>query len=186
MEGPPWWGWRSGIPHQRQGTVGNAAMEPPGRKGLFLLVSPNCLSSSGFHLLAQTRLDKPAVELLQWKDKCHQEQAHPKGLGKTLHLPGNLMVFPETQLPSQGFTSTAQAERDDPMSHSTAPRDGTGMGFPCRAQHSSWETPISSCWPKAGRGPRWTTVKWPNSGAVPEDPKAAAEAQSLASCHPQP
>lgn len=42
-------------------------------RGLLLLVFPNCLNRSGFHMLAQMRLDKPAVELFQWKDKCHQE-----------------------------------------------------------------------------------------------------------------
>lgn len=71
-QGPPRSGWRSGIPHHQQGIVGNAAMEHQEERGLFLLVFQNCLNSSGFHMLAQTRPDKPAVEFFQWKDKCHQ------------------------------------------------------------------------------------------------------------------
>lgn len=78
MEGPQ---WSRDHPGQAGGLgflitdrelVGMLPWRHQEERGLFLLVFPNCLNSSGFHMLAQMGLDKPAVGLSQCRDKCHQ------------------------------------------------------------------------------------------------------------------
>lgn len=149
-QGPPRRGWRSGIPHHRQGIGGNAAMEAPGRKGLVPLGFPKV---PGFQWFPQkwgwtSQLwDCPSPRTSVTKDQAHSSSSQRPGKDSASpRKPDGVPRDSKDPLPQP------RQMRDDLMSHSTAPWDVTGMGFPCRAWNSSWETSISSCWPKAGRG----------------------------------
>lgn len=96
-------------------------------RGSFPLLFPNCLNSSGFHMLP-----RPGWTSQLWncpsvpEDKCHQGTAHCNSSqrpGRDSASPGKLMVLPET-LPQPRQTRMAQC----PIPQLP------GMAFPSRAQ----------------------------------------------------
>lgn len=155
-QGPPRSGWRSGIAHHRQGIVGNAAMEPPGRKGLAPLGFPKLPEFQWFPHAGPDGDGQGSSGIAPVEG-----QASPRTSLTPTHPKERLCTSQETSGAPRDTAPSPRIHFQSPGRAGMTPRHIPrlpGMGFPRRARHSSWETSVSSCWPKAGRGARRTPV----------------------------
>lgn len=117
-QGPPRWGWRSGIP--QQGIVGNAAL------GFVPLAFPKLPELQRVSHAGPAQLDKPAVELSPWEDKCHPPRnSSSLGTGTDSASPRTPDGAPRHSAPSPRIPGMIQSPiplgQDFPAGHSPAP-----------------------------------------------------------------